>query len=296
MDQGTQPNPGTPPVTPQQPVQAAAPPPPPPPAPTVNPVAAGLQPQPQAATGPTVPANWEGAFGVYKYSKAAVRSNLSPFLVTWVVYLVATFAINLVLRKSAPLISHLVVTVLEVYFTIFITKYSISVVRGEKLSLGTLVNMSKSFITFLKMLGLLIILGISLAFAMILFVVPFIIIFPRVILAPYFLVDKEKNLGVFGSVNTSWEVTKGHSGKIWGITGVSILIGLLFITIIGIPFAIYFGIMYSAAFAVAYEFINRGSGALVPAAAQPAAMPPASPDITPPPVSPQPPATPPLVQ
>lgn len=74
-------------------------------------------------------------------------------------------------------------------------------------------------------------------------------------LAQYFLI--EGKLGIVDSLSASWNATKGNVGKVWGIFGVSLLFGLLFLTFIGIPFAIYFIVMYQAAFAVLYMYLKQ---------------------------------------
>jgi hypothetical protein len=53
----------------------------------------------------------------------------------------------------------------------------------------------------------------------------------------------------------SWNATKGHGSKIWGLIGVTALFALLMIVVIGV----YFIIMYAAAFALFYLYITTSS-------------------------------------
>jgi uncharacterized membrane protein len=93
-----------------------------------------------------------------------------------------------------------------------------------------------------------------------LFVIPAFFIIPRVYLSIYFVIDKE--MGPIEAVKSSWEATRGHVGKIYGILGVNILIILPIITLIGIIATVYFGFMYFAASAVLYNYITTSKKSL----------------------------------
>jgi membrane-anchored glycerophosphoryl diester phosphodiesterase (GDPDase) len=107
------------------------------------------------------------------------------------------------------------------------------------------------------MLGLMLLLWVVLSLSLLLFVIPFFFVLPRLVLSPYYLVNQ--NLGPIAALKASWEKTKGHSGKVWGIIGVNILFVLLCVTIIGIPVALYLLFMYASASPVLYYWINRQS-------------------------------------
>jgi membrane-anchored glycerophosphoryl diester phosphodiesterase (GDPDase) len=117
----------------------------------------------------------------------------------------------------------------------------------------------------LKYIANAVIITLLLAIAFVLLVVPFFFVLPRLVLAPYFLVDQK--LGPIVATRRSWQATKGHAGKIWGIIGASLAMALLAVTIIGIPFAIYFLFMYGAASALAYDFVAKQTALTQPAPA-----------------------------
>ncbi len=205
------------------------------------------------------PSSWPGAFGAYKYSKVAVMTNIATLIIIWLGVAILNGASDKVFGSAGGLVT-LVVSGLATaaYALTFIAG-----VRGQKLSIGD--ALSKAFPLWLKMIGLLIVVSVSLVVSFLLLVIPFFFVLPRLSLAHYFLVDK--NLGVMEAYKASWAATKGSSGKVWGIIGATFLMALLMITIIGIPFSIYFLIMYSGAYGVLYEFLNKGGK---PAAAAPA--------------------------
>ena len=134
-------------------------------------------------------------------------------------------------------------------------------IREETLSTGQALNKAVSF--WLKMIGLNVLVILSVVGSILLLIIPFFFVLPRLVLANYFLVDQ--NMGVVDAYKASWATTKGHAGNVWRIIGATILMALAAVTIIGIPFAIYWLIMYSASFAILYEFLRRSQ----PAAAVP---------------------------
>lgn len=124
--------------------------------------------------------------------------------------------------------------------------------KGESLSFGQ--TISYCLKSFGRMLATLFLSGLLAVVSFLALIVPFFFVYPRLVLAPYFLLDK--NMGPIEAIKASWAQTKGHLSKLYGIYGAALLMGLLAITIIGIPFAIYFTIMYSAASAVLYRYIT----------------------------------------
>lgn len=216
---------------------------------------------------PSVPDNWPGAFGVYKFSKKAVQFNLGTIALLWIIDVVVGGGFDIIIKRAGGLVS----LVFGSLVTAAMTLTLLASVRGKRMEIGEAFSQAMSF--WLKMIGLTLLVVITVFVSILLLIIPFFFVLPRVTLAYYYLVDKQ--MGVMDAYKASWHATKGHIGKVWGIIGVTILMALLMITIIGIPFSIYFLIMYSAAIAVLYEFINKSS----PAAAAPVA---ASPTVTPP--------------
>jgi len=260
--------------------------------------------EPQQTSGPHVPASWEGAFGAYKYSKAAISSNVGPYIVILIIYILIN-GVGSILSKSVTgfggsSVDNLLSLLVGLLFALFTTVYYLASVRGQKLSFSEIFSKISEPVMWLKLFGLTIIIGLSLAVSLILFVIPFFFLLPRLSLANYFLIDKK--MGVMDSYKASFAATKGNAGKVWGLIGVCILMSLLFITIIGIPFAIYFLFMYSAAFALLYEVINKTpafetvpTSQSAPQPAAPTSDAPPAPEV-PQTAAPQPPQTPPLVQ
>lgn len=255
--------------TSEQPVQAS------PPTPAVAPAAP--QPQPQALG---VPDSWPGAFGAYKFSKSAVMLNLGPILVMSLIVFILGGGMQTAIsnRVGDSLVSLLVSS----FTTGGLVVAYLGGVSGNKIEVGD--SFSAGVKYFVNMLLLQILTAIALFISIIAFIIPFFFVFPRLVLSNYFLVDK--NMGPVDALKASWDATKGHVGKVYGIVGASIAMALLVITIIGIPFAIYFLFMYSAVLAVLYLYIQKVGPAQpqVPAAAPtppqaaapPAATPPAA--------------------
>jgi hypothetical protein len=229
------------------------------------PAAFAAEPAPAAAVLPNVPDQWPGGFGAYKFSKQAVKLNLSAIVILWIVNALIGGGSQAVLKRSGGLAS----LVLGALFTAALTLVYIASVRGQKLEVGEALSRAVPF--WLKMIGLNLLIVVSLIVSILLLVVPFFFVLPRLVLAPYYLVDK--NLGVMDAYKASWNGVKGHAMQAWGI----IAMALLMVTIIGIPFAIYFLIMYSAALALFYEFLNKHQPAVAVAPVTPTPEAPAPP-------------------
>jgi hypothetical protein len=92
---------------------------------------------------------------------------------------------------------------------------------------------------------------------LVLLIVPGIFVIQRLLLAPYFLIDRD--LGVIEAIKMSWAETKAHSGPVWGLIGANIAYALLLFTIILIPVAIAILIAYSVAPAIRYKELIKAS-------------------------------------
>jgi len=209
-----------------------------------------------------IPATWPGGFGVYKYSKQAVQLNLGTVVLLWIIYIAVDGGFNLILKQSGSLLGLLVGSLM----TAALTLTFLAGIRGQRLEIGE--ALSKALPFWLKMIGLTLLVTITVIISLLLLIIPFFFVFPRLTLSYYYLVDKQ--MGVMDAYKASWDATQGHVGKVYGIVGATILMVLLMVTIIGIPFSIYFLIMYSAATAVLYEFINKAKPAVAPAPTAPA--------------------------
>jgi hypothetical protein len=200
-------------------------------------------------------AQWPGAFKLYKPSKAAVMLNLGSILGIYVitfalniVYTVATRSLKLTLPALALRIIYEIVVMILSAGIIYAT---IAGIRGKKITISDALN--AVFKKALNIVAVSILLGIILLVSFVLLIVPFFFVMPRLVLALYFVLDKD--LDPVEAIKASWEYTKASEGKFYGIIGVYLLICLPIVTIIGILATIYFGLMYSAAFALFYAYL-----------------------------------------
>lgn len=190
--------------------------------------------------------NWPGAFGVYKTSKEAIMLNISSILVLIAISIVASIILNIIFGNDN--FSGIASFLLAPFFTV-VMYYS---VFKKKIESGQIVD--KTSPHYVQLLFLSILIYLSLVFSLLLFIIPFFFVMPRLVLAPYYLVHK--NLSAMDAFKMSWEKSQPHQGKVWGIIGATIVMALPALTIIGIPFAIYFVFMYSAAVAVLFKFVS----------------------------------------
>jgi len=200
---------------------------------------------------PVVPLDsWPGAFGVYEPSRDAVRRNLSTVILLFVLSLVIGIVIGLIFGRVFwlnEIVSGLVGAVMgaaQIYTYI-------GCVRGRTVELPDAIN--EALPLFFKFWVLTLLILFSVIGGFILFIIPGLLIVPRLALSPYFLIDKQ--MGILEAYQASWNATKGHAGKVWGLFGVVFLMTLPSLTILLIPLTMYWAIMYSTAPALLYQYL-----------------------------------------
>jgi uncharacterized membrane protein len=206
---------------------------------------------PKPQTAPAQIHEWPGAFGAFKPSREVVRRSLSTVVLTLVIWLIASTILSSVLHRSTFL-NELVSVALGAYFTAAQVHIFLSGMHDKRVELGEAFRAAGSF--FWNMLLLNILVALSVIGGLLLLIVPGLIILPRLVLAPYFLVDQK--LGAVAAYKASWNATKGHSGKVWGIIGVAFLMALPTVTVIGIIATVYLWVMYAAVNALLYRYIS----------------------------------------
>jgi hypothetical protein len=223
-------------------------------------------PAPAVEALPNIPKIWPGAFGIYKYSKQAIHYNLGSIVKILILNLVVSNLLVAILKQPGQILGFLVDGLLLGANILIL----IASVRRRRISAGEAINQAVKF--WLRILGLYILVGISVVISLLLLIVPFFFVMPRLVLSFYYLVDKD--IGVIEAYKASWINTKGHVGNVWGIIGASIAMALICLTIIGIPISIYFLVMYSASIVVLYEFLNTKSTSKSAADAPSSSLPP----------------------
>jgi hypothetical protein len=196
-----------------------------------------------------VPAEWPGGFGLYKHSKQTVQVNLGTIVGLWVLSVLFSVSIS-PLHDSLENIFSLIISAISGAALALV--YLASVKGKNVLILDAIKGSFKYFINMVVLTFLTAIIAIG---SLLLLIVPFFIVMPRLVLATYFLVDK--NLNAVDAIKASWKATENNAGKVWGIFGVGLLMALLLVTIIGIPVAIYLLIMYSASMVILYKYLAK---------------------------------------
>lgn len=155
----------------------------------------------------------------------------------------------------ATLIIILAVVASIVLFSAFIP-LGLRSVRGKIVSFNEAVELGKHYAWRLCLLALAS--GAIILIGFLLFIIPGLFMLRRYYLAPYFLVDRD--LGVFEAMTQSAEASKKHSGPIWGLIGVMLLLSILgIIPVIGFFFGIL-SLLYSFAPAKRYDELHKAMG------------------------------------
>lgn len=196
---------------------------------------------------------WPGAFGIYKRSKEAMMVNLGSFIGLLAVYILASIIVGIILSilgvKGDSLLQSIIDLFVGSAFTVAAVKVIMAGIRNQKMEFDVALKSCLSLQT-LKMVGLTIVTVLIAIGSLLLLIVPFFFIVPRIAISYYFLIDK--NMGVFDSIRASWDATKGSVGKVWGITGVTILFAIAILILVGI----YLSIMYTAAYGLLYVYLT----------------------------------------
>lgn len=194
-----------------------------------------------------LPKDWPGAFDLYKYSKNAVYFNWQTILVLYLVMLVLGAATY----PFPPITGNILSFIISAVGTVALTITIFGSFKGKAIEIGHAISASWPYV--INMLILQILVAITCVASLIAFIIPFFFIAPRFAIASYYVVDKK--MGAIEAYKASWNDTRGHVSKVYGIVGVSILMALLLITVIGIPFALYLLFFYSGAFAILYKHV-----------------------------------------
>ena len=205
---------------------------------------------------PLIPEAWPGAFGIYKYSKKAVMLNILPLVALFFGSYIVSFFIGIIFEiipRVGYSLGQLASQIVAIFFSIAIYKVLLHSIRGKTADPIETLKASPEY--FVKMVLAYLLCGAILVASFIALIVPFFFIAPRLVNVGYFILDK--NMGVMDALKASWNTTDKNVGKVYGIVGAYIAYSLLYITIIGIPFAIYFIVMYSASTTVYYEYTSK---------------------------------------
>lgn len=217
-------------------------------------------------TQPITSSGWPGAFGIYKASREAVLFNTKTNLILLALTALTSLFSNIEAEGQSPglMIVSVVATILSLVFSVSLMASLIASVRSQKYSTKEAFSKGFSFLT-VKYFANSILTALVLLLSLLALIIPFFIVLPRLVLAPYFLIDKD--MGPLEALKASWAQTKGHSMKVYGIIGVTLLMGLLIIVLVGI----YLLVMYLAASALLYSFITgeQANNITNPAAASP---------------------------
>ncbi|HLB66161.1 MAG TPA: hypothetical protein VJJ78_01005 [Candidatus Saccharimonadales bacterium] len=223
-----------------------------------------------------------GAFELFNKSLDVVRKNLEVFIILWIVPFL--FAVtdstsyrldgsdkNVVDGASFGGISGLptysVVALVTFGVLFFVAAFVVSLIvqamtfaleleaaKGRKPSLGSLWQAGKKY--WLRLIGLFIVIALAVVAGLILLIVPGIIMVRRYFLAPYVMIDQD--LGIMDAMRKSAELSKPHSGYIWSVIGVFILLSITSVIPVFGPIAsfILFS-LYSVAPALRYLELKK---------------------------------------
>ncbi len=223
------------------------------------------------------------AFALFTKSKEAVLKNLNVFLILYIIPLFFTLVsmrrlgrmerregifngtnpfVNFPPNAIAALVGLgsvfvVVGVVLGALYQAMVTSLEFKAVTSKDVQLGVLWNMAKKYALRLFLFSVLY--ALLIAFGLIYFIIPGIIVIRRYYLAPYAMIDKDLSIG--DAMRYSAEISKPHAMSVWSVIGVTFLIGLTgAVPIFGGILSLALSMLYSVAPAFRYVELKKLNG------------------------------------
>lgn len=197
------------------------------------------------------------AFSLLRPSVDAIKLNIWTFVALWLFSLIASMVGNLGEESLSGtnfffgIIGFVVTLIISSILQVLYLRSA----QNKQRELDETVRESRPFLVRLILLQILTAIFIICGF--ILLIIPGLFAIQRLLLAPYFLVDK--NMGIIDSMKASAEAGKQYSGAMWGLLGVMLVYTLLIFTIILIPLSFVLLLIYSVAPAIRYLQIQNAT-------------------------------------
>lgn len=132
---------------------------------------------------------------------------------------------------ATGLLAVLLLIAVSIYLYTMLTILQVRSARGENPEVSELAQEAKKYV--FRMVGLGFISVFIILVGLLLLIVPGVIAFGRLVMAPYLMVDKD--LGIEEAIKQSNQMGKKYAGKVWAAIGVVILIAIGTAIIGGIP-------------------------------------------------------------
>jgi membrane-anchored glycerophosphoryl diester phosphodiesterase (GDPDase) len=204
------------------------------------------------------------AFSLFRPSWNALRVNLSTFA------LLLLFPVGMMLLTAltwegvvqgdkivlgiAPILSFLAAIVVSLVTTAILVSLELKSVENEHVGFDAALRFGLPYLP--RLIGLFVVSGLIMLVGFLLLIIPGFFAIQRLLLAPYFLVDK--NTGVKEAIRLSWRASKKHSSAMWGIAGIIVAINIVsLLPTIGWFIGMVLTILYLCAPAVRYLQIKR---------------------------------------
>jgi hypothetical protein len=220
-----------------------------------------------------------GAFDLFPKSAQIVRSNFGTFAIIYIIPLLSNLG---ALRGNGEVDTEkwsnftngfsglpgyaiggligfgiiLFILFFLVYLVVNAMKYALELesAKGKKPGLEQLWPFAKKY--WLRLFGLMIVVGLTIVLGFVLLIVPGIIALRRYFLSAYVMIDKD--LSIPDAMKESARISKLHSGYVYSIIGVMILISLpSAIPVFGWAITFVLAFLYSVAPALRYEELKK---------------------------------------
>lgn len=205
------------------------------------------------------PGEWPGTIQSFRIVRQYIKPRIWDFVSVIGIGIALLLVVDIIVsaifrtRITGSIVDDVISFIVGAFMQATIIAMYFKVLKNEDFSLNS--ALLYGYRKMLKMTGLLLVMDVIIVASFVLLVIPFFFVLPRVYLAPYYFVFADCNVNQ--AIAASWHSTKGNSKKVYGILLLDIAFALLFLTIIGIPFAIYWGIINSGSFAFITLYLSQ---------------------------------------
>ncbi len=148
-----------------------------------------------------------------------------------------------------------ILNVLSILGAVLMLVASVMIINGKTPNLGAVWNGFTKNGLWLRLAGLLLLMGIAIVLGIFAFIIPGVYLIIRTFMAPYLMIDK--NLGIEQALRQSWDKTKGYAWAILSVLAVMLLITLpSVLPAIGGLIAVGLTIIYTLAAVLRYKEIK----------------------------------------
>jgi hypothetical protein len=218
---------------------------------------------PKPPADPAKTAEWPGGFAALRQSFEQIKKNPQPAYVVVAVFALLSLVAFGAKSSLGSQGSSNVTGLANLIFLLALPTYALAIADRRPISVSQF--FAFNFSKYLSLLGASILFFLIIVASVFLLVVPVVWTLPWFILFSYFIV--ERGIGPIDALKASKDLTKNHLGKVWGLFGATIVIGIVagllsLIPVVGGAAEGAVQVIATGALALLYRWLQQHGGLL----------------------------------